>query len=280
MARCRYCWTEGHNRRTCPTLTERMKQRAESVIEQGFPDHYFVKEYQERITPNSKKPSQQTCSYCQVRGHTRRKCDVLQKDKEWFAKHHNEHVRLAHDYIVSSPIGIGSLFKRKIGRYDYSIGEYKYTTSMYVLTGFEYKKKVVCGNMPICATLVDPAGGGIIPIDLRNYVINPEYGQGYSSGTTLFSRDTQTIPSDWVFNQSVTVDTLASHPYFRRIGRKQEDIRFHAFRDRDQAIQMIEQYKGDPRFRLYDDGSFTKILERYTVAYNRTNIFKDFKSGK
>ena len=260
MAHCRYCWTGGHNRRTCPALTERMKQRAESAIEQGYPDHDFVKEYQERIAPKGKKKSQQTCGYCEEKGHTRRKCDVLQKDKEWFAKHHNEHVRLAHDYIVSSPIGIGSLFKRKIRRYDYSNGEYKCTTGICILTGFEYKKRVVSGNMFIYAILTDPASGCIIPIDLRNYVINPEYGQQYSSGTTLFSRDTQTIPSDWVFNQSVTVDTLASHPYFCRIGHKREDLRSGLFRDRDQAS--------------------TKILERYTVAYNRVNIFEDFKSWK
>ena len=58
MARCRYCWQDGHNRRTCPTLTERMKVRAENMIENGYPDHYMVKEYQDRIAPKGKKVSQ------------------------------------------------------------------------------------------------------------------------------------------------------------------------------------------------------------------------------
>jgi hypothetical protein len=111
MARCRHCWQEGHNQRTCPDLTKRMKYNAERMIEMGQPEHWLVKKYQDRIAPKGKKVSQQTCGYCEEKGHTRRKCDVLEKDKEWFAKHHNDHVRLAHDYITNSPIGIGSLFK-------------------------------------------------------------------------------------------------------------------------------------------------------------------------
>ena len=280
MARCRYCSMEGHNRRTCPTLTERMKQRAESVIEQGFPDHYFVKEYQERITPNSKKPSQQTCGYCEEKGHTRRKCDVLQKDKEWFAKHHNEHVRLAHDYIVNSPIGIGSLFKQKRGKYNYNTGEYYYTTSMYVLTGFEYEKKVVRGNMRIYATLTDPTSGETQPISLRDYVVNPKYGGGYSSAMALLSPETQVIPSDWVFSQSVTVEALANHPYFRRTARKRENNREFVFNEIDRAHRLVKQYHDEPDDRYNHVARAKEMLEQYTVAHNRAIIFKDFKSGK
>ena len=278
MARCRYCWQEGHNRRTCPVLTERMKNRAENMIEQGYPDHYFIKEYQDRIAPKGKRVSQQTCGYCEEKGHTRRKCDVLQKDKEWFAKHHNDHVRLAHDYIVTSPVGIGSLFKYKRRKYDYSSGEYYGVTSMYVLTGFECHKKIVRGNMRIYAILTDPTSGDTHTINLRDYVVNPKYGEDYSSSMTLISPEAQVVPSDWVFNQSTTVDALANHPHFRRSGRKREDCREYVFNDRDRAIRLVEQYKDNTDDRYNHLARAKEQLEQYTVEYNRANIFKDFKS--
>ena len=40
--RCGYCYKQGHNRRTCPDLTKRMKDRADAAIARGEPDHFFV----------------------------------------------------------------------------------------------------------------------------------------------------------------------------------------------------------------------------------------------
>jgi hypothetical protein len=278
MAHCRYCHQTGHNRRTCPTLTERMKVRAEQVIAAGHPDHYFVKEYQERIAPKGKKASQQTCGYCEEKGHTRRKCDVLQKDKEWFAKHHNDHVRLAHDYIVNSPVGIGSLFKYKSERYDYQKCKYIYSNSMYILTEFNVYKNIVNDNMRIHATLTDPTSGHNHIVNLRDYVRYTN-GGGYSS-IILVSPEAQMVPSDWVFNQSTTVDALANHPHFRRSGRKSDDKRDWTFRERDRSMQIVEKYNGESSnaYHLSMLESAKKNLERYTVEYSRAKIFKDFKS--
>ena len=280
MTRCRYCYQTGHNQRTCPTKTERMKNRAEAMIAEGHPDHWMVKEYQDRIAPKGKKASQQTCGYCEERGHTRRKCDLLQKDKEWFAKHHNDHVRLAHDYIVTSPIGIGSLFKYKTRRYDYDSGEYLWFTNMYVLTGFYCHKHVVRGNMTIYATLTNPTSGEEYSISLRDYVINPKYGEDYSSSMVLLSPEAQVIPSDWVFNQSVTVESLGTHPHFTRSGRKNDDTRDWAYRERDRALLLVEKYKEEPDDRYNHLARAKEMLKTYTVEHNRAKIFEDFKSGQ
>ena len=73
--RCSYCHKRGHNRRTCPDLTQRMKARADIDIAAGHTDSYSIREYQARIAPKGKKKSQQTCGYCGEMGHTRRTCD-------------------------------------------------------------------------------------------------------------------------------------------------------------------------------------------------------------
>jgi hypothetical protein len=136
MARCSYCYQEGHNKRTCPVLTANMKKRADSAIAAGNPDAWAVQAYKARTAPRGKKKSQQVCGYCQERGHTRRTCEVLQNDMKWFVERHNALTRVAHDYIVSSPVGIGSLFGWKKQEYNYNTGEYDTSHEMLVLTGF------------------------------------------------------------------------------------------------------------------------------------------------
>ena len=281
MARCRYCWQSGHNRRTCPTLTESMKNRADRMIESGQPDHWMVKQYQDRIAPKGKKASQQTCGYCEKMGHTRRKCDVLQSDMEWFAKHHNDHVRLAHDYIVTSYIGIGSLFKVGDRVYNPDTGKYSQKNIMYVLTGFHVNAELIRNNMKIWATLTNPINGEEKFINIRDYIKNPKHSESYWSPMALVSAETQVIPSDWVFNQSVTVESLKSHTSFCRTGRKGDDVRDWELRERSSAIEMIQLYENATgNWEQNRVAEAKKILEMYTVEHNRAKIFKDFKSDE
>ena len=135
MSRCRYCYQTGHNQRTCPKKTAALKKRHDFSIEAGETDSYWIRQYQERIAPG-KKASQQTCGYCHERGHTRRKCEALKGDMDWFVQHHNEHVRVAHDYIVNSPVGLGSLFRQKTKDYDYNTSSYVNINTLLVLTDF------------------------------------------------------------------------------------------------------------------------------------------------
>ncbi len=174
--RCRYCYKRGHNRRTCPDLTKRMKERADDAIARGETDSYYIRQYQERIAPKGKKVSSQQCGYCGEYGHTRRKCEMLRKDKEWFVVHHNAHLRVAHDYIVSSPVGIGSLFRLKEHNYNYNTGEYENIFSMMVLTGFKVFPVVKQDGFAIHATLQCPSTGKDKTVNVRHYVQNPAYG--------------------------------------------------------------------------------------------------------
>ena len=66
---CRYCWNEGHNRRSCPDLTRRLEEQAKGG------NNYAAEQLAQRGKGKSK--SNRTCSFCSNRGHDRRTCDRL-----------------------------------------------------------------------------------------------------------------------------------------------------------------------------------------------------------
>ena len=157
--RCSYCHQRDHNKRTCSVLTKRLKERHDTDIEAGHTNTWAIQQYKDRIAPKGKKVSSQQCGYCGDYGHTRRKCEVLQKDKEWFVVHHNVNLRVAHDYIVQSPVGIGSLFRLKEQLYNYNTGEYDTSHEMLVLTGFSVPPIIKQDGFKIFATLQHPTTG-------------------------------------------------------------------------------------------------------------------------
>ena len=280
MARCSYCYTQGHNKRTCPKLTETLKRRADASIEAGNSTAWVVREYEKRIAPSGKKKSDQMCGYCQERGHTRRKCDVLHKDREWFVKHHNEHVRAAHDYIVTSPIGIGSLFRRQRREYNYNAGEYRYKNAMFVLTDFHLKPVIQQGGIHIVACLSSTVDGSIHHLALRDYVVNPNYGQRWSGSFNLVHAMAQVVPSGWVKRKSITFDDTAKHSLFKRVGRKDEDTRNWDFGRMEHNQETIIRYRKSPDPHYDYAARAEGQLARYTVAHNRALMFEDFKSGQ
>lgn len=280
MARCRYCWQNGHNRRTCPKLTAALKRSADAAIEAGNPDAWAVQQYQDRIAPKGKKKSQQTCGYCRERGHTRRKCDVLHNDREWFTKHHNEHVRAAHDYIVTSPVGIGSLFRRQRREYDYNTSQYTYKNVMFVLTDFHLEPAIQQNGIHIVACLSSTVDGDIHHLALRDYVVNPNYGQKWSGSMNLVHAMAQVVPSGWVKRKSIAFEDTAKHSFFKRVGRKDDDTRNWDFNRMDNCRETISRYRKSPDPH-YDHAARAEAqLVRWTVAHNRARIFEDFKNGQ
>ena len=279
--RCSYCHQRGHNKRTCPVLTQRMKQRADAEIAAGRTDGYYIRQYQERIAPKGKKKSQQTCGYCGKIGHTRRTCDVLRKDREWLVIHHNAHVRVAHDYIVSSHIGLGSLFQMSQRLYNYDTGDYDRKNQLMVLTGFSINKQGKCDGFPIIATLRQLGSEGIEQsINIRHYVKDADYGGGWRSSPTLVTPMREVIPSDWVQKQAINFADTANHEYFRRTGRKNEDARDWMFRNITRAHEIIEKYTPFPDDQYNRVGRAKDDLARYTPEHNRAKLFEDFKSGE
>jgi hypothetical protein len=238
-----------------------------------------MKERADRCIAKGKKVSQQKCGYCEERGHTRRKCEVLQKDREWFVQHHNEHVLAAHDYIVSSPLGIGSLFRERRRLYDYEAGQYIHKNTMFVLTDFELPKRVQSEGIHIVANLHSPDGRQY-NITLRDYVINPTYGKQWQSSFLLIDSQVHTVPSNWVQRESIDFAFTANHEHFKRTGRKSEDTQDYTFNRINRYREQFEHYSKNPH-PGYDYAAQAKEhLVSYTAAHNRAKIFEDFKSGQ
>lgn len=279
--RCSYCHQRGHNRRTCPVLTKWVKERHDDDIAAGNTDTWAIQEYRDRISPKGTKKANQRCGYCEEYGHTRRKCETLQKDKEWFVIHHNAHLRVAHDYIVSSPVGIGSLFRWKRQEYNYGTGEYDINYVMLVLTCFSVATVTKRNGFGILATLQHPTKSFGLTVDVRPYVKNPEYGaSSFCNEPTLLSPARGVVPSDWIQSQSITLGTASQLDYFKRVGRKQDDIRDYVFTKIAHTLELLEKYPPSADGRYDYHGHAKAELAKYTPEHNRVVIFKDFKSGE
>ena len=280
--RCSYCYKRGHNKRTCPDLTKRMKERHDDAIARGETDSYYIREYQARIAPKGKKGkkvSSQQCGYCGEYGHTRRTCDVLRKDREWLVVHHNAHVRIAHDYVVSSHVGLGSLFELTRNQYDYNTCDYVKKTRLMVLTDLFINKESKCDGFPIYGTL-RATDGHEHTINLRPYVKDAHYGGDWRSSPTLITPMRGVIPSDWAQKQAINFADTATYEYFRRSGRKSEDQRDWMFRNIDRAHEIIQKWGGISDDQYDHVGRAEADLARYTPEHNRVKIFEDFKSGE
>ena len=278
MNHCRYCHLIGHNQRTCPQKTATLKKRHDKDIANGLADSYWVKEYQKRVSPSGKKKSQQTCGYCQERGHTRRKCEEIQKDMQWFVKHHNEHVRVAHDYLVSSPVGIGSLFRATSRNYDYNISDYVVKNTLNVVTGFTILQEFHTNGVNIYATLTDPSSGVESQIALRNWVKDPAYKGATWNKNELVSADCGILPSDWFSENCITLASAKSHELFKRVGRKQEDHQDWTFTRIESWSRAANVPSHSPNYDYQAEAQ--QKFAQYSAVDNRAKMFADFKSGQ
>jgi hypothetical protein len=278
--RCSYCHQEGHNKRTCPVLTKRLKDHHDTDIAAGHTNTWAIQRYKDRIAPKGRKVSSQQCGYCGEYGHTRRKCEMLRKDKEWFVVHHNAHLRVAHDYIVQSPVGIGSLFRWKKEEYNYNTGEYDTIHEMLVLTGFSVTPVIKQDGFAILATLKHPIKGWEQTVNVRRYVQNPDYGEGWRNRPALLNPSCGVVPSGWIQSQSITLASANKLEYFKRVGRKNEDRRGYAFSILHRTRELIEKYPSSADDRYDHHGRAKAELAQYTPEHNRVKLFEDFKSGE
>lgn len=102
---CRWCYEQGHNRRTCPEYTKRIKERAEAEVERNKnrdddnQDTYSQIDYANRIkadtlldgTPHEREKQgsgsgTRRCSYCALTSHNRRTCkDFIERKQDYLS---------------------------------------------------------------------------------------------------------------------------------------------------------------------------------------------------
>jgi len=126
--RCNHCYAQGHNKRSCPDLTERLKRSAIDEIANGEGyDGYFGREYNKRpgvrkagvyadgtpMAEEAKAAAKQVrrCKYCNAVGHNRRTCQVLKTDQAAWVEGELEFRRGLMAAAREHGIGVGTLLK-------------------------------------------------------------------------------------------------------------------------------------------------------------------------
>ena len=103
---CGYCYKQGHNRRSCPTLKENIARR----LEQDPDDYYAKYELQKQ-----KKGKVRRCTYCNLKGHNRRTCpELAQRKQEWREKAAAWRLKFI-NWVAENGVGPGALIKNSSG---------------------------------------------------------------------------------------------------------------------------------------------------------------------
>lgn len=121
--RCRHCYGRGHNRRTCPDLTEVLKRRAQAELDDGTGiDGYNGKKYAQRtgkfIDGTDAKALKATraggtrrCKYCNLTGHNTRTCPELKKNKTSYIDDCRRVRAVVAERMQALGLGVGALVK-------------------------------------------------------------------------------------------------------------------------------------------------------------------------
>lgn len=93
---CKYCYKEGHNRRTCPALQETAKTNPES---------WAAKE----VMRNAEKGKDRVCTYCKNPGHNIATCENLKGDRFGALVNNQNFRKEMWNKLVQHGIGVGTL---------------------------------------------------------------------------------------------------------------------------------------------------------------------------
>ena len=138
---CRNCYGKGHNRRTCPQLTESYKTRAQDEVAGGEPRGYWHEQYAKRTgvwldgekaaeLKRKRRGGTRRCKYCAKTGHNTRTCAALKEHKA-AALVDTKAVRAKIvEALEERGLGIGALITRE--QYGEKIG--------YMVTGFNLEQ--------------------------------------------------------------------------------------------------------------------------------------------
>ena len=151
MNRCSSCWKYGHNKRTCPQITERLQQRYDKAVEdkqQASIDHWGALLAKRTGTDprtgakvNRRAGIVRRCSYCKYVhgpyddngvGHTRRTCKQLKKDLKAATKQNGIVRKKVVAALKREGIGVGAIINyNSYGYYPDGNGDQVYEARNY-----------------------------------------------------------------------------------------------------------------------------------------------------
>jgi len=195
---CRHCWNKGHNKRTCPKLTEQMKRHAENENEGN--DGYWARKYTRRTglypdgsqAPKSAKPKQvRRCKYCGATGHNTRTCQVLTTDKAAYVEETVAYRVKLLQGMKEVGCGIGALLKTK--RWD--------DTHCWLITNIKWnsitEQTVGNGDLIVGRNIKEPPGSYSSRSNLNFPKIEGVVGETWSNSEIVGPVPVSEPPADW-----------------------------------------------------------------------------------
>ena len=267
--RCSYCHRQGHNKTTCEVKTEYLRSKAQSDIASS----YWKSRYEERIAPRTN--SSKSCGYCRDLGHTRRTCERLIEDRNWYVQHHNEMVVLVQNYLINSHIGIGSLFS--VVAQKWIDGNYRDVSSPYLLVDFEMPAKLMTINCQPLAILQSLSGTSrLLKKPIRRFVRGQD-DPSYHDKAKLTSACACALSTDWATSKMISFEDTKSVSAFKRTGRKREGYRGYLFHDNYNAKLIVELGEGLHQQNWRYTGALKRVEEwKPTSIYAK--MMRDYKN--
>tara|TARA_E500000305_G_C4024237_1_gene240787 strand:- start:956 stop:1744 length:789 start_codon:yes stop_codon:yes gene_type:complete len=119
---CSYCYNSGHNRRTCPELTRRLEANAA----QG--SDYAKTMLSQRGKGSGSNKANRKCSFCKVRGHDKRSCNLVKAYVDKKANSLHAYRTKFYDKMVENGFGVGSLISFNERDYNGTTNQYETMT--------------------------------------------------------------------------------------------------------------------------------------------------------
>ena len=190
---CKHCYQEGHNRRGCPKLKERMEARLADDPDDWQAKRYFEKKQGAKV---------RRCTYCNLKGHNRATCTELKtKVAAWKKKNSNWRKALVEE-LLAAGMGVGALIKH--ADLHWRMNERK---NLVMIAGINPEVHI---NSPYTPLMVQ----GIINPTQKFAVKLPE---GVSKKVHEKSGETS-----WGYGTSVTVMSGTQHCHLRTIPNHEE----------------------------------------------------------
>ena len=225
MNRCSQCWKYGHNKRTCPKITERYQVMYDRAVADN--DRHDINYWAENLAKrtgtdprNGKKVNRRPgivrrCSYCKYVhgsycsegvGHTRRTCKYLKKDKSNELKKNAKYRKEVITAMKREGVGVGAVVNILTSAY-YSDGNggqvYESRMMPHLITKVIWDRVCDCKGpytMPLELRRLDQLGKSARECRSRHLTL-PKLHKGYPKNQEITSFNGHST-GDWTLTHS------------------------------------------------------------------------------
>jgi len=213
---CSHCGDRGHNKAGCPQYKERIAH-----LRAHYPDHYQVREHDEKLARRQASVQNRRCSYCNGQGHTRAGCQLKKGAMAQFAKRNAVYRKNVLDALVKHGVGPGAMIIHT---------NYWKETNTYLVLGVDWSSINMHNPSNPALNVVKMKFIRNIPGGTRNFVL---------PGQRAYQHLTEKVEIAVPTSEIRILSTVPADYLNGKLGLK--DV----FRDKGSDLYNIKDYYGD-----------------------------------